>query len=627
MTPPIDSQTDRIQTLEGLLRQARQEYAVGKPTLTDTAYDALRDELATLSASSPEIMAVGATPVSEWHKVRHDIPMGSLEKVNTPEELSQWRAHFNIESEPLLVTEKLDGISIALDYADGTLARAVTRGDGEVGEDITVNVRRMQGVPAKIGETSGQFRGEIVITKSDLSKHFPDMKNTRNGAAGTAKRLDGEGVEHLTVIVYQIADLPHTTLRQLHMVELAKLGFKTPNWSVHVDPVVEWSLYQQGKRDALDYDIDGLVVEVDDLTKQLSLGEKDGKPHGARAFKFAPPARVSVLRRIQSDTGATGRMTPVGTFDPVDLLGTTVTNASLYNWKYINTLGLDVGASVLVVRANDVIPRVTELVTGVGTVAKPPTECASCGTTPVWEGEYLVCPNVALCPAQALGRLQKYIKELGILEWGEAVLERLLEAGLIRSVPDLYCLTQDQIAGLDRMGEKSAENLLKTLWAKNPLPLETFMGAMSIPDVGSTTMGLVMDAGYDTLERLCAASLTDLQAIKGLGPVKSRSLYDWLQTGSAVVMKAVGNGLKLTNRVKGSLTGISVCFTGKSTMKRGDLEGLVKVHGGTVKSSVGKGLNYLVMADPESGSSKAQAARKLGTKVISEGEFMLLVGA
>lgn len=618
--------TSRADELETLLRQARHKYTAGESTVTDAVYDAWKDELLTLRADSPEIRAIGAVPVTAWSKVRHEILMGSLEKVNSPEELVAWRNAYGASEEPLLVTEKLDGISIALIYTNGVLSRAVTRGDGEVGEDITPNVRRMKGIPQTLSGVNAHLRGEVIITKSDLARHFPGYKNTRNSAAGLAKRLDGSGVEHLTVLVYQIAEGFDAPLRHMHLIQLQKWGFKTPNWCVHVAPEEEWQEYQLSKRDALDYDIDGLVVEVDNLTKQLALGEKDGRPHGARAFKFAAPARQTILRKIENQTGATGRVTPVAVFDTVDLLGTSVTNASLYNWKYIRDLGLDIGAKILVARANDVIPRVTELVEGTGTLAAHPTECTSCGGSLEWDGEYLVCLNQAQCPAQALGRLQRYIKELNILEWGEAVLERLLEAGLVKDVVDLYSLTQDQLAGIERMGEKSAATLLKTLWAKNPIPVEQFLGALSIPGCATSTISMIMDAGFDTLTLIRTLTLTQLQGVKGLGPIKSEAIYQWLQTNSSVIDAVLAKGVRLSDRVKGTLTGLSFCFTGKTKTKRPELEAMVKNAGGTVKSSVGKGLSYLVMSDPNSGSSKAQAAAKHGTKTISEDDFLGLVG-
>lgn len=616
----------RIEELERLLKLDREAYALGTPLVSNAVYDARKDELASLKADSPEVTAIGAELQSEWKKVRHEILMGSLDKVNLPDELCEWQSDIGVLGHPMLVTEKLDGLSIAIHYIDGRLTLGATRGGGEEGEDITVNVRRMKGVPEIVGTFTGQLRGEVILTKSDLQTHFPNYKNTRNTAAGIARRLDGNGVHHLTVLVYQIVEGYEAPLRQQHMQKIEQLGFKTPNWSVCVDPIQEWHIYQNGRRDQLDYDIDGLVVEVDDLATLQALGEKDGRPKGARAFKFEAPARETTLRAIENQTGAIGRITPVAVFDPVDLLGTTVTNASLYNWKYIRDLGLGVGAKILVARANDVIPRVTELVEGTGSIAEPPTHCASCNALAEWDGEYLICPNSSACPAQAVGRLHRYVKELNILEWGEAVLERLVESGLVNNIPDLYRLTKDQIASLDRMGDKSADNLLKTLWAKNPIPVEVFLGALSVPNCGPSTFSLIMDAGLDSLDKIRTASLEQLQSIKGLGPVKSQILHRWFQRDSAIIAEVTALGLNLTERIKGSLSGKSFCFTGKTSMKRSDLEALVKERGGTVKGSVGKGLTYLVMADPNSGSTKAVAAQKLGTLTISEADFLKLAG-
>lgn len=616
----------KIQTLEIQIRDARAAYTAGTPSVSDAVYDAWVDELRSLDPNNAELKQIGAPPLSEWQKVRHDIPMGSLEKVNTPQELTHWAQQYKVGS--LLVTEKLDGLSVSLTYTDGKLARAATRGDGQTGEDITVNVARMKGVPKKLpADISVQLRGEIVLLKSDLAKHFPEYKNPRNAASGITKRLDGVGVQHLTVIVYQLADGMHIQSRAKQVEWLKSVGFIVPTWKVGTldDANNTWAEYQKTTRDQLDYDIDGLVVEIDDSVQQIGLGEKDGRPHGARAFKFAPMMKESTLRAIVNQTGATGRIIPVGIYDPVELMGATVTNASLYNWTQVKTMGLDIGAKALLFRAGDIIPKTGEVTYSTGTVAQPPKECPSCFTEPVWEGEYLVCPNASRCPAQAIGRLQRYIGELNILEWGEAVLTNLVESGQVSTVPDLYRLKKEQLLCLDRMGEKTADKLLKLLWEKNPIPLETFLGALSIPNCGSSTFALLADAGFDTLEKIRGMTRDQYLRIAGIGPTKALVLFTWFMNNRAIVEDTLALGIKLKERVKGNLTGTSFCFTGKSTMKRADLEELVKAGGGTVKGSVGRGLTYLVMADPSSGSSKAQAAQKHGTKTISEADFLAMV--
>jgi DNA ligase (NAD+) len=624
MLDPEDLDEARADELEKLISAAREDYYVKhKPKVSDATFDAWVDELRGLRPKSPQVTGVGAAVKSEWKKVAHEIPMGSLDKVNFPFEMAKWIKDNNTGE--LFVTEKLDGISVALRYENGVFTQGVTRGDGQEGEDITRNVAKMAGVPAKLPkDITAQFRGEIICTLSSLAKNFPEYANPRNTASGIASRLDGTGSEHLTVLVYRVAEgADNLPTRSAQLSWIRKLGFKTPNSSVTLDPEPIWEEYQKTTRDKLDYAIDGLVVEINDVAKQEAMGESSGCPNGARAFKFAAPSRESTLRQIDNQTGGAGHITPVAIFDEVNLLGTKVTRASLYNWKYIRDLKLNVGARILVARANDVIPRVTEVVEGTGSVAEPPSKCPSCGAPTDWDGEYLVCTDTADCPAQTLGRLIRYVKSLNILEWGEAVMERLVAAGMVKNVADLYRLEKLNLADIDRMGEKSAQNLLKTLWAKNPLPIESFFGALSIPGCGESMIRLIVDAGYDTVEKLLAVRTEQLMAIKGLGPVRSKTLSDWFSThGKDVVKDTLSTGLKLKDRVRGGLTGKSFCFTGKSEHKRADLEDMVRNAGGTVKGSVGAGLTYLVMADPNSASTKAQAAKKHGTVTISESDFV-----
>ena len=628
MIDPEEVDEIRANELEKLIADAREQYhAKHAPKVSDATFDAWKDELRELRPKSPQVTGVGAKPKSAWKKVSHEIPMGSLDKVNFPAEMDKWvKDHSPLHA--LFVTEKLDGISVALRYENGIFTQGITRGDGQEGEDITRNVARMHGVPAKLKKNwTGQIRGEIICTLSSLAKNFPEYSNPRNTAGGIASRLDGTGSEHLTVLAYRIAEGADDVRERYDQFELLrKLGFKTPNGTVTDSPVAVWEEYQTAKRDKLDYAIDGLVVEINDVAKQESLGESSGCPNGAVAFKFAAPTRESTLRQIDNQTGGAGHITPVAIFDEVNLLGTKVTRASLYNWKYIRDLKLDVGARILVARANDVIPRVTEVVKVTKTVAEPPKKCPSCGAPTDWDGEYLICTDTAECPAQILGRLVRYVKSLNILEWGEAVLERLVAAGMVTNVADLYRLQKLNLADIDRMGEKSAQNLLQTLWAKNPLPIESFFGALSIPGCGESMIRLIVDAGYDTVDKLLAVRFKQLMAINGLGPVRSQTLSDWFEIhGKSVVKDALSTGLKLKDRVKGSLTGKSFCFTGKSENKRADLEDMVRNAGGTVKGSVGAGLTYLVMADPSSSSTKAQAARKHGTETISERDFIKMV--
>lgn len=619
----------RIEELTAKLKAANEAYVNATPIMSDEEYDALSDELASLDALNASFKTVGAPPVSAWVKVKHDHPMGSLDKVNAPEELDAWVASRNMVGETLFVTEKLDGISVQLRYVGGLLRLATTRGDGFTGEDITQNVARMKGVPEVLPKkVSCVVRGEIILLKSDLAEHFAEYTNTRNTASGVAKRLDGVGCEHLTVMVYQATEGVKVETEEEAFQALAALGFQVPNRFVCGEgrtPQDLWLSYQAGRRDRLDYDIDGLVVRFNNLLKQTMLGDRDLRPLGAVAFKFAAASRATTSRKLIRQTGGTGRITPVVEMDPVTLVGAVVTRASLYNWKYIRDLGFDVGAEILVARANDVIPRVLKVIKATGTVAQPPETCDVCGGTVVQEGEFHVCSNHEQCPAQITGRIEQWIASLNILEWGQTILEKLVSSNLVRTVPDLYRLTVEQLASLDRMGVKSAENLVATLHAEKVLPLELLLGSLSIPGLATSSIKMAMDAGFDTFDKLSSATLVDLAKIPGFGPVKAATLFKWLASNQGLLASFAEVGVTVKERVQGRFTGSSFCFTGAMKNKRPDLEEMVLRLGGEVKNSVTKKLTYLVLADTS--TTKAAAAKKYGTKLLTEDEFLAMVGA
>ncbi len=626
-----------IAKLEKLINQARNDYYNETPTVSDDTYDLWIEELAELKENSTAITAVGAPPISEWKKAAHDIPMGSLNKVNTYDELIDWANKNNGYDKKLVISEKLDGISIRLRYENGIFVQGSTRGSGALGEDITTNVAKMKGVPAKLTKPfTGNVRGEIVLTHTDHKEHFPSYSNPRNAASGIAKRYDGEGSEHLTIMTYKIIDGADDIKTETEQFEyLKKLGFNNPNWYFSsfspkekgiATPEELWDTYQKHSRDTLNYDIDGLVITFDDIDFQVSLGEKDSRPKGSVAFKFNAITKKSTLRGIEWQVGSAGRITPVGNFDEVELLGAKITNASLYNYKYIQDMKLDVGAKVVVARANDVVPRICSAFDLTGTIAKAPKKCPVCGANTEMDGEYVMCPNTVDCPAQLVGRIQGYVDKLDIKEWGDKLIENLVESGLVEDVSDLYILTKEELASLDHMGERSAEVVLKTLWDKNPITLDNLVGSLSIPLCGRTMLRLIVDAGFDTWDKMCKASITDFENIPGFGEARANSLFGWIHSiGEVLIPKLLNSGLKIKEKVMGSLNGQSFCFTGAMEHKRNELQDMVLAAGGIVKSSVGKGLTYLVLADANSTSSKANAARKNNTKCISEEEFLKMV--
>ena len=608
--------------------KASDAYYNGDPIVSDKVWDAWFDELKKLDPDHPVVTGVGAIPVSEWKKVAHEVPMGSLNKVNTPEELQEWVDTDCKGEKEYLGTEKLDGISLSMKYEDGVFQQGLTRGDGETGEDISVNVKRMKGVPEKLKDSfSGHIRGEIVLLKSDHKKHFPEQANPRNAASGIAKRLDGDGVDHLSVKCYNVEGEDFKT--ELKAFErLDALGVDTPNYKkvTAKGAIKMWHDYQAKTRDSLDYEIDGLVFTVNDSAKKFSLGDKGRGPAGSMAFKFEAPTAETVIRKIIWQVGNTGRITPVAVFDEVDLLGAKVTRASLYNQAYIDEIGVGVGATVIVKRANDVIPRVEEVVKpGPHGVAKSPGICPECGTPTERHGEYLLCPNKVDCPPQVLGRISTWIAELGILEWGDKIIQKLIDAGMVEDVADIYNLTVDDIASLDRMGKRSAQNLVNELDKYRSVPLHNFIGGLGIENVATSTVKLVMGAGYDSLDAVKSASVSELEGISGFGNIKATALHNGVKNNADRIQDIINAGVKVKDKVKGVLSGQSFCFTGKSELPRKNLQKLVEENGGEVKKSVGKGLSFLVLADPNSTSAKAKAAKKNGTELLSEEGFMEMV--
>jgi DNA ligase (NAD+) len=619
----------RIQELESKIIEARDNYYNHTPTISDQVFDAWIDELRGLDPANASITAIGAPVVpSEWLKAKHQIPMGSLDKVNLPEELSKWALDV-ANNDKLFVTEKLDGLSIELIYENGNFKQAITRGNGEIGEDISVNVVKMKGVPHRLpSKFTGSVRGEIFMKKSVHTKHFSDKANPRNAASGTSKRLDGQGTEYLDVFVYQVLGDVDLSTEVEQFKWCLNNGFSVPNYWLFssVKEVTEhWREYQDTKRNELDYDIDGLVVRVNDLAKQMLLGDVNLRPKGARAFKFDNEARESIVRDIHWQIGNSGRLTPVATVDPVMLVGATVSRASLYNLAYINELGIDIGATVLVARANDVIPRIEEVIKGTGTVSKAPTHCPECAGKVEMHGENLVCTNTNDCQSQILGKIENWVSELNLLEWGNALLERLVQSGKVKTIADLYTLSVDDLASIDRMGKKSAKKCYDILHCNKELPLETFLGGLSIPMIGASTIKLIMAHGWSDLKTFFTKNAVDFEKVAGVGPVKAASLRIGLRENQQLILDLLKVGVSIKKKVEGKLSNKSICFTGSMVNKRPVLEKMAADAGADVKNSVSKGLNILVIADPNSTSSKAVTARKLGTTLLSEEDFLKLI--
>jgi len=641
------------------LQQARDAYYDDEPIMSDAEYDALEDQLREVEPKHPFLKQVGAKAVkSGWKKVKHGAPMGSLEKCQTNDEVLKWYSatvgklsaavgagEFPALEQDFVISEKLDGISISLKYDKGVLVQAVTRGDGETGEDITTNVLLMQGVVKKTRDFTGYIRGEIILKRSDHKKHVPEYKNPRNAASGIAKReSDPKPCAFLTVVCYQVLSNDHALPNKVTEFKLLEaLGFVTPNW-FHVtggdaykvrgktekktkngDPgLAIYEQYVSVARDKLDYEIDGLVLEFNHAPSMEFLGDHGGRPKGARAFKFPHDAKPTVLRDIVWQVGNSGRITPVANFDPVDLAGATVSQASLHNESNVLKLAVNCpqgllgkGDKILVSRRNDVIPYVESVLTPAQTLRFiAPKTCPSCNHDVKKVGEYIMC-TFAKCPAQISGAVKRWVKKLDIKDWGESLIDALCEAGLVKTPADLYGLDIVTIATLElsekKVGKSTAKKVLDNLYAKKDLRIADFVGSLGINLCGRSIAQMVADAGFDTLEAMEDATVAQIAAIPRMGQTKAEAFVDGYKRCKKLIDDLLAAGVTIKKPITGTLSGSSFCFTG---FRDKDLEDKVLNKGGSMKSSVGKSLTYLVAKNPKSTSGKVKKATDYGVTVI-----------
>jgi DNA ligase (NAD+) len=639
----IDSKADE---LEQQISHHQDLYYNGHPAISDAEFDTLWDELSTLRPDSPVLAKVGKDAVDGFPKAAHVLPMGSQAKAADPEEFLAWCAKIR---HPEYVAElKMDGASIELQYEDGQLVRAVTRGDGLIGDDITPNVRRMAGVPDKLPFLwSGAVRGEVLMTRQTLAEHFPDKANCRNAANGIMKRKDGAGAERLEVLCYDVApqgafDRAEPSTQDLFdepvlappfddevskMEWLASTGFRTVAFEVLTKPyeVVDYRARVVAARDTMDHDIDGLVVKG----RRVDLEDmRRARPERQIAFKFPLEQAVSTLIEVEwSESGAT--FTPIAIVQPVRLAGTTVQRANLSNTNTIRGMGLRIGSRVIVVKRGEIIPKIEGLVEnmpGSREILAPVT--CSCGAVLVDEGTRLYCPNQD-CPKKALHRLEKWLSVLNIMEFGPAILKRLFESGRVVSIADLYTLEPEELAAYDRMGATSAKKVLQNLRSRNTVSLADFVAGFDIEGLGVLMVEKAAAAGFDTLEKLRNAPPEVLAGIDGFGEITAKALSAGLADLAAAMDRVLSTGvlsIRAADESAGPLGGKSFCFTGELlSMKRSIAEARVKNLGGSTRASVAKGLSYLVTNDPKSGSGKNRKARELGIPVIGEEEFLAIL--
>jgi DNA ligase (NAD+) len=625
----------RLNDLVMRIEQANADYYSGAAKISDAEYDALKDELKDCDSEHRLLNTVGFPASDVWQKRKHSIPMTSLGKVNTIEELSEWARRLKCfpSMNEFSLQEKLDGISVSLDYVDGKFISGTTRGDGLVGECITPNIIKMQGVPLILPtKFTGSVRGEIILFKKDWEEHFSEMANPRNAASGLSRRQTDDGQEHLRIMCYDIIGNV-TAYTEEHKFEMLRtLGFQRPvQFLCPIEGVKDiYDYYQSSERDSLPYEIDGFVIKVNNLKEQLYLGRagdrENANPRGQVALKFSHEMRESTVQKIDWQVGNTGRVTPVAYFTAVKIAGVNIKKASLHNTANLKQLKIAVGARVLVSRRNDVIPYIEEVLEPVSKEAEAPSHCPICGSILESDGEYLQCAN-DICSARVTGNIKKWITNLEIDDFGPKLIESLYAEGLVTTVADLYCLTVTQVADIDRMGERSARKVLKNLHDKIRIPLHIVLGSLNIQSCGRRVFERVVTAGFGSLDKVMAATPESLQKIKGIGEALSNDICEGLSNRRDLIdsLSKHIEFLPYKESDVGALSGKSFCFTGSMSTPRTKLQGMVSDAGGSVKSSISTNIDYLIIADPDSVSVKANKARALGIKLLGEDEFLSLL--
>jgi DNA ligase (NAD+) len=663
--------------VERRIRQLRKEidehnyryHVLDDPDVEDAVYDRLFDELKRLEEENPELVTpdsatqrVGAPPSERFGKVEHIAPMGSLDKVTTDEALLKWaedvRKRLGTDEPVAYVIEpKIDGSAVSLTYEEGRFVRGATRGDGMRGEDVTPNLRTIAAVPLALRDTDGappvlEVRGEVYFPLSGFRRFneqqvAQDKKpapNPRNAAAGSLRQLDPNitAARPLSIWVYGTGQRDGLELRsQWETLEwLRERGFRTNPFAERFETIEEVAKACRGwerRRVELDYEIDGIVIKVDSLAQQERLGSLHGRPRWARAFKWAPMTAQTKLLKIHIRVGRTGALNPWATMEPVEVGGVTVSRATLHNEEDINRKEIREGDIVIVQRAGDVIPQIV----GPAGAHQPgtkrfrmPKKCPLCGTEVVKpEGEVMHrCPNKA-CPSRGLETLINWVSAAMDIEGvGEQFVRRLWDEGLLRSMPDLYRLTVEELVQLDGYGEVSARNALEAIELSKSQPFSRVLFGLNIPDVGWVT-AVNLARQFETIDRLLDATQEEIQEVDGIGPDRAESIAEWFadEQNRALVAELRELGLRFEigeeERPKeGPLTGKTFVITG--TLERWSREqaaAALEAAGAKVTNSVSAKTTALVVGE-EPGASKLTKAQRLGVDLIDEKALEKLLG-
>ncbi len=654
-----------------LTRASIAYYIADEPPLSDAEYDRLYDELLALEAAHPELVTpesptqrVGAGPSDRFTKVEHLAPMGSLEKVTTAEGVAKWaddvRKRLGTDEPISYVMEpKIDGLAVSLLYERGGLTRGATRGDGLRGEDITVNLRTIGAVPLAVplegrerapalievrGEVYMPLSGFRVFNERQLAEGKKAAPNPRNAAAGSVRQLDPRitADRPLSVWFYGVGAVDGVAFdSQWEMLQwLRAHGFRTNPHAERLDSVADVagaSAAWETRRAELDYEIDGIVIKVDSLDQQRRLSALHSRPRWARAYKWAPMSAQTKLRRIHIRVGRTGALNPWAELEPVSVGGVTVSTATLHNEEDINRKDIREGDTVIVQRAGDVIPQVVGPVLPHARGSKPfrmPKACPLCGVEIFKpEGEVMHrCPNRA-CPSRGLETLIHWVQAAMDIEGvGEQFVRRLWGEGSLRSMPDLYRLTPEQLVELEGYGEISARNAVDAIQASKRQPFQRVLFGLNIPKIG-WVLARNLAAHFGDVDRLAAATQEELEQAEGIGPDRAELVAEWFaeDENRRLVEELRELGLRFetgeeARAVVGPLTGQTYVVTGTlEKYSRGEAKAALEALGAKVTDSVSKKTTGLVVGE-EPGAAKLANAQRSGVPLLSEADLVALLG-
>ena len=645
-------------------------YVLDEPKLEDYQYDEMFHELERLEKEHPEFITPDSPTqrvggISEkFNQVTHKTRLYSLDNSNSPEELKKWYERVlkeaspensgqmslfsTVQNIPLAVELKIDGLAIALTYKNGVFVQGLTRGDGEVGEDITNNLKTIKAIPLKLFEPVDiEVRGEIympITSFEKLNKKQEELgqktfANPRNAAAGTVRQLDPKitAERDLSIFVYTGIVKGEFKTHSATMEYLKKLGFKVNNVKVvnGVDEAIKRIFELDEERKTLNYATDGVVIKVDSIQLQNELGFTSRVPKWATAYKFPPEAVWTTLKNIEVQIGRTGMAVPVAILEPVNLAGSVVSRASLYNFDEVERLNIGAGDKVLVKKAAEIIPKV--LKAEKTEFSKPfimPKKCPYCGAELIdVEGEVAkYCPNTRLCPAQIKCRLEYFVSKyaMDIDGFGESIIEQLVNLKKVENYSDFYYLKYEDFLELDLVKEKSATNLYNAIQMSKNTTLSKFINAIGIRLVGRESADILAQ-NFKTLEELKNAHFEDILSIDGIGDKMARNIYEYFKNEEnlAILKRALDSGIKLENRYEISenlkLKGQSFVITGTlEKYSRDEAQNILKSLGAKTPSSVSKNTSF-VIAGVNPGS-KIDKAKSLNIPILSEADFIKLIG-